>query len=111
MAEDIQEVIELEQAAEWRQRKVDADPSDERSANAARQLLKLANDLRQAPDLKLLDEYHCICNWLSESDGISDLALSAQYYRQRIGHGTWAETGNDYLRALLELARETFGTG
>jgi hypothetical protein len=111
MDEDSPEVIELERVAEWRERKVDAKPSDEQSAKAARQLRKLADDLRHAPDAKLIEEYHCVCNWLGESDGISDFVLRAQDYREMIGFGEWAATGDDYLRALIGMARETFGMG
>lgn len=111
MDEDLPEAAELERVAEWRLRKVDAKPSDEQSAKAARQLLKLANDLRRAPDPKLLEEYHCVCNWLSESDGISDFVLRAQDFREMIGFGEWAATGDDYLRALIGIAQETFGMG
>lgn len=109
--DDEPEVSELERVAEWRQRKVDAKTSDAQSAKAARQLQKLANDLRAAPNAKLLEEYRCVCNWLSESDGISDFVLRAQDYREMIGFGEWAETGDDYLRALIGLAQETFGMG
>src|SRR3984885_14670044 len=111
MDEDIPEAVELERVAEWRLRKVDAQPSDEQSAKAARQLLKRAGDLRVRPDAKLLEEYHCVCNWLSESDGISDFLLRAQDFREMIGFGEWAETGDDYMRALIALAQETFGMG
>jgi hypothetical protein len=111
MDDDMPEVSELERVAEWRQRRVDAKPSDAQSAKAARQLQKLADDLRQAPNTKLLEEYRCVCNWLSESDGISDFVLQAQDYREMIGFGEWAETGDDYLRALIRLAQETFGMG
>jgi hypothetical protein len=111
MDEDIQEVIELQRVAEWRLRKVDAEPSDAQSAKAARQLQKLADDLRRAPDGKLFEEYRCVCNWLSESDGISDFVLRAQDYREMIAFGEWAETGDDYLRALIGMALETFGMG
>lgn len=111
MEEAEQEIAELERVAAWRLRKVDAKPSDEQSAKAARQLQKLADDLRRAPDAKLLDEYHCVCNWLSESDGISDFQLRASDYREMIAFGEWAETGDDYLRALIALAQETFGMG
>jgi hypothetical protein len=111
MDDDIPEVIELERVAEWRQRKVDAKPSDEQNAKAARQLQKLADDLRRAPNAKLLEEYRCVCNWLSESDGISDFVLRAQDYREMIGFGEWAATGDDYLRALIGYAQETFGIG
>ena len=44
--EDMPEAIALERAAEWRMRKADADPSDDRSLAAARQLEKLAGELR-----------------------------------------------------------------
>ena len=111
MDDDMPEVIELERVAEWRLRGVDDKPSDERSAKAARQLRKLADDLRRAPDTKLLEEYRCVCNWLSESDGISDFVLRAQDYREMIAFGEWAETGDDYLRALIAMAQETFGIG
>ena len=102
---------ELERVADWRARKADANPADAQSAKAARQLQKLADDLRRAADPKLLEEYRCVCNWLSESDGISDFVLRAQDYREMVGFGAWAETGDDYLRALIALAQETFGMG
>jgi hypothetical protein len=111
MEEDLPEVIELERVADWRLRMVDAKPADHQSAKAARQLLKLAGDLRRAPDAKLLEEYRSVCNWLGESDGISDFVLRAQDYREMMGFGEWAETGDDYVRALIALAQETFGMG
>jgi hypothetical protein len=111
MDEDNPEAAELERVAEWRLRKADAKPSDEQSAKAARQLWKLAEDLRRTPNEKLLEEFRCVCNWLSESDGISDFVLRAQDYREMIAFGEWAETGDDYLRALIGLANETFGMG
>ena len=111
MQEDIPEVVELERVADWRLRKVDANPSDLQSARSAQKFQKLADDLRSAPDAKLLEEYRCVCNWLSESDGISDFVLRAQDYREMIGFGEWAETGDDYLRALIAMAQETFGMG
>ena len=111
MVDESPEVIELERAAEWRRRMVDAKPTDERNMKAARQLQRLAEELRAAPNLKLLEEYRCICNWLSESDGISDLQSRAQDYREMIGFGEWAGSGDEYLRALIRLARETFGVG
>ena len=109
--EELQEITELERVAEWRLRKADATPSDARNAKAAAQLQKLADDLRTAPDAKLLEEYCCVCNWLSESDGISDFVLRAQDFREMIGFGEWAATGDDYLRALIGMAQETFGMG
>ena len=107
--DDPPEVIDLERAAEWRLRKVDADPADHRSAAAARQLQKLADDLRGLRGSALYTEYTALCNWLGESDDISELALRAQDFRERLGFGTWADDGAGYLRQLIEMAKESSG--
>jgi len=109
--DDMPEAVALERAAEWRLRKVDADPSDQRSAAAALQLQKLADELRTLRGSPLYAEYQCMCNWLSESDGLSDLLLRGEDFRAMLGFGTWADGGEGYLRALVEMAKETFGTG
>jgi hypothetical protein len=109
--DDVPEAEELERAAEWRLRKVDADPSDTGSAAAARQLEKLADELRTLRGSPLYAEYQCMCNWLGESDGLSDLVLRAEDFRTRLGFGTWADTGEGYLRVLVEMAKETYGAG
>ena len=75
------------------------------------QLRKLADDLRRVPREKLLEEYRCVCNGLSESDGISDFQLNARDFREMIGFGEWADIGEDYVRTLIRLAHETFGMG
>jgi len=108
-AQDPQEIADLEAAAAWRLRKVDADPGDRQSAAAAQRLEKLADALRGLQSSPLYREYGAICNWLAESDDISDFAQLAHDYRLRIGIDVFPETGEDYLRALLELARQTFG--
>jgi hypothetical protein len=100
----------IEQAAEWRLRKVDADPADVVSAAAARQLARLAQEVRQLRGSSLFQEYLAICNWLGESDGISDFMELANDYRARIGVDRSAENGEAYLRALIDLAKQTFGT-
>ncbi len=109
--DDPPEVIELERAAEWRLRKVDTDPSDQRSAQAAQQLQKLADELRLLHGSDLYREYMAICNWLGESDGLSEFEMRAHDFRASLGFGTWADSGESYLRALIDMARETFGTG
>jgi hypothetical protein len=106
---DPQEVADLEAAAEWRLRKVDANHEDQQSAAAAQRLQQVADDLRHLQASPLYREYGAICNWLAESDDISDFAQLAHDYRRRIGTEAFPETGEDYLRALLELARQTFG--
>jgi hypothetical protein len=108
--EDLFEVEQLQRAAEWRLRKVDEDPGDEKSAAAALQLEKLAQDVRILRGSPLFQEYLAICNWLGESDGITDLMELANDYRSRIGFDRHPENGEAYLRALIDLAKETFGT-
>jgi hypothetical protein len=109
-ADDPLEVTELERAAEWRLRLVDADPGDQQSAAAAKLLQTLADELRQLQGSPLYREYGAICNWLAESDDISDFAQLAHDYRTRIGFGESPRTGEDYLRALLQLAWQIAGT-
>ena len=65
--DDLFEAEELQRAAEWRLRKADADPADEVSGAAARQLEKLAADMRLLRGSPLFQEYLAICNWLGES--------------------------------------------
>ncbi len=107
--DDLPEAIDLERAAAWRMRKVDADPSDEQSLRAARQLELLAAGVRQLRGSPVYTEYMAICNWLAESDDISEFALRAEYFRERLGFGTWADTAESYMRVLIELARESAG--
>jgi hypothetical protein len=100
---------ELERAAEWRLRKVDADPNDATSRAAAALLERLAEEVRQLGGSPVLREYMAICNWLGESDGITDFMDMADNYRARIGVDRSPKNGEAYLRALIDLAKQTFG--
>ena len=104
--DDPPEVAELEAAAEWRLRQVDADPADAQSAAAARQLQGLADELRGLRDSPLLGELHALCGWLGESDNITDYALRAHKLRRRIGVDREVASAEDYIRLLIELAKE-----
>ena len=105
----MEEAEELERAADWRMRKVDADPSDATSREAAALLEKLAEDVRRLPDSPVFREYVAICSWLGESDGIADFMDMANDYRARIGVEHRPENGETYLHALIDLAKQTFG--
>ena len=109
--EDAFEAEELERAAEWRLRKFDADPSDMVSRDAAALLEKLARDVRALRGAAVFREYVAICNWLGESDGIADFMDMAKDYRARIGVDRTPTDGEAYIRALIELAKQTFGAG
>jgi hypothetical protein len=104
--DDPSEVAELEAVAEWRLRQVDADPTDAQSAAAARQLQALADGLRGICGSALLTELHALCGWLDESDNITDFSLRAHEFRLRIGFDRQVESAEDYLRALIELAKD-----
>jgi hypothetical protein len=106
MPDDLQEVIELEEAATWRLRQIDANPDDRVSAAAATLLQRLADELRAQPDMALLTELHALCNWLGESDNISDFAQAAQVYRARLGIDAHPATAEEYVRMLLRLAQQ-----
>jgi len=105
-ANDPAEVAELEAAAEWRLRQVDADPNDVWSAAAAHHLQALAEGLRRRHDSPLLSELHALCGWLAESDNITDFSVRAHELRTRIGIDREVETAEEYLRALIELAKD-----
>jgi len=105
MGQEPPEVEELEQAAAWRLRLVDADPHDAVSAAAATVLQNLADDLRRNDHAALWTELRSIGNWLAESDAISDYADLAMGYRAGIGVSERPADGAAYLRALLEIAR------
>ena len=89
-------------------RKVDADPTDAVSREAAALLEDLAEDVRRLRGSALFGEYVAICNWLGESDGIADFMDMANDYRARIGVDRSPEDGEAYLRALIELAKQTW---
>jgi len=80
MNDDPPEVQDLERAAEWRLSRVDQDPHDSESAEAAALLQRLANELRPLQGSSLYRELGAICNWLAESDDISDFAQRAHDY-------------------------------
>lgn len=104
------EAAELERAAEWRLRQVAENPDDMISADAARQLQALAEQMRALEGSKLLHEFRCICNWLGESDGIEELAQLMRDYHGRIGVDEHPADGDAYLRTLIGLTQKTFGS-
>lgn len=103
------EAAELERAADWRIRKLGENPSDQVSANAAKLLQKLANEVRRLVGSPAYTEYLAILNWLGEFDVTEDFAERAHDYRARIGVEHFPENGEAYLRALIGLAKDTAG--
>ena len=106
---DPQEVIELDRMADWRIRKLGANPGDAASAAAVTLLQKLADDLRALAGSPAYAEYRAICGWLDEYDGMEDFAERAHAYRTGIGAEHFPANGEEYLRVLTRFAKETFG--
>ena len=109
MMSDPIEVAELERAADWRIRKLGEDPADEGSAAAAKLLQKLAEGLRGLQGAPAYLEYLAILNWLGEFDVMEDFAERANEYRTHIGVDQFPQSGDEYLRALIELAKDVAG--
>jgi hypothetical protein len=107
--DDPLEVTDLERVADWRIKKLGENPSDEESAAAAKLLQKLADDVRRLPGSPVYVEYLAILNWLGEFDVMDDFAERANEYRARIGVDHFPQNGDDYLRALVALAKDTAG--
>ena len=105
----MEEAEALDRTAEWRMRKVDADPNDEQSRAAAVLLEKLAEDVRALDGTPVVREYVAICNWLGESGEIADFVDMTNDYRARIGVDRWPADGDAYIRELVEIAKRTFG--
>jgi hypothetical protein len=99
------EIEELERTAAWRLRRLDADPTDSASSAAVRLIEALVEDLRQNAHTPLWAELGSICNWLGESDAISDYADLAADYRARIGVSELPADGAAYVLGLLAIAR------
>ena len=104
-SEDRAEIDDLERAAAWRLRLVDANPADTVSANAAALLERLAEDLRTGDHAALWEELQAIGHWLAESGAISDFAEFAADYRAKIGVSEFPADAAAYLRRLLDIAR------
>ena len=109
MAEDPLEAVELERTADWRIKKLGENPDDRQSAEAAKLLQKLADDVRGLTGSAAYKEYQAICGWLDESDGMAELSEYAQDYRARIGIDKFPVDGEEYLHVLIGFAKETFG--
>jgi hypothetical protein len=105
----IEEADDLERAAEWRMRKVDADPGDAVSRDAAALLERLAAEVRTLDGTAVAQEYGAICSWLGESGEIADFMDMVGDRRALIGVDWMPESGPAYIRALLALAKRTFG--
>jgi len=72
-------------------------------------LQNLADDVRRLPGSPVYVDFLSILNWLGEFDVMDDFAERAHEYRARIGVDHFPRTGEDYLRALIELAKDTAG--
>jgi hypothetical protein len=105
MSDDPPEIEELERTIDWRLRLLDADPGDDASRAAVALLQRVIDDLRSPEPQPLWIELRALCNWLGESDAISDYAELAAAYRARIGVEVRPADGAEYVRGLLAIAQ------
>ena len=103
------EATELERAADWRIRLLGENPANQVNRRAARLLQKLADELRGLKGSPAYTEYLAILNWLGEFDVMEEFAERAHAYRSGIGVDHFPENGEAYLRALIDLAKDTAG--
>jgi hypothetical protein len=108
-ADDPLEAVELERTADWRIRKLGENPENAESAEAAKLLQKLADDVRALAGSPIYREYQAICGWLDEFDGMAELSEYAHDYRTRIGVDRFPADGEEYLRVLIGFAKDAFG--
>ncbi len=102
---DRDEIERLEATAAWRLRLVDANPDDSASMAAATKIEELVEDLCHNDYAPIWTELQSVCNWLAESDAISDYSDLALDYRNRIGIVENPNNGAAFLQALLAIAR------
>jgi len=109
MPDDPLEATELERTADWRIKKLGENPADRQSAEAAKLLQQLADEVRALTGSPIYQEYQAICGWLDEFDGMAELSEYAHDYRLRIGVDHFPATGEDYLRVLIGFAKDALG--
>jgi hypothetical protein len=106
---------ELESTADWRCRKADENPEDERNTIAANLLECLANEVRSLVGSDL----HAELSRTEEgfSGDLSRVIEEENEYRRQIGFREFPRTGRNFLSALLhvhkseQLNSETSGQG
>ena len=106
---DLAEAVELESAADWHIRKLGENSAEPHAEPAAKLLQKLADEVRQLRAAPVYVEYVAILDWLGEFDVTEDFLERARDFRRRIGIDHHPASGEDYLRALIAIARDTAG--
>ena len=106
----MEEAAALQHAAEWRLRKVDADPSDATSRAAAALLEKNWRTTSACSEHRRCSASNGDLQLARRVGEIADFMDMANDYRARIGVDRSPENGEAYLRALIDLAKRTFGT-
>jgi hypothetical protein len=98
----------LESTAEWRRRKAEEYPEDDRNGRAAKALAKLAVEVRRLVGTPLGQEFEALQEkvYTAEWRGSDRLMEDENRHLSRIGFDSFPDTGEEYLRARMEIYAE-----
>lgn len=100
---------DLGYTAGWRHEKAEQYPDDERNAEAAERMTRLAAEL---PSLKgsekgnIFEAFHDFIFSGDDTDNPIEVVRLWGEYRSRIGFDNFPDNAGEYLDALMEIARE-----
>ncbi len=98
----------LESTAEWRRRKAEEYPEDDRNERAAKALAELAVEVRRLVGTPLGQEFEALQEkvYTAEWRGSDRLMEDENRHLSRIGFDSLPDTGEEYLRARMEIYAE-----
>ncbi len=98
----------LESTAEWRRQKAEEYPEDDRNEAAAEMLAKLAVEVRRLVGAPLGQEFEALQEkvYTAEWRGSDRLMEDENRHLSRIGFDSLPDTGEEYLRARMEIYAE-----
>ena len=98
----------LESTAEWRRRKAEEYPEDDRNGRAAKALAELAVEVRRLVGTPLGQEFEALQEkvYTAEWRGSDRLMEDENRHLSRVGFDSFPDTGEEYVRARMEIYAE-----
>ena len=95
----------LDDTAEWRRRKAEEYPEDDRNGWAAEELPKLAAEVRQLAGTPLGQEFEDLQEkvYAAEWRGSDRLMEDEDRHRSRVGFDSFPDSGEAYIRDRMEI--------
>src|SRR3954465_199738 len=101
--------LNLECTSEWRRKKAEQYPDDNRNLAAAEKLSELASQVRQLKGSPLhleFDNFHRQLLDDADNDLLSSYCERENHYISRIGFDNFPDSGEECIRDLMHLAEE-----